>query len=294
MLSKNQLGFLYMFLSIIGFSLMDVIVKWSVDYPIGQVLFFRGFFGIIFYFFIIPRKRLHNFYQTKRPGLHLLRCVAGLIAIVAIFIALRKLPLATVVSISFAAPIFTTIFSIFLLSEKVGVYRWLAVLVGFFGILIITEPGISELNIYYVFPIIFCLGLSYVAITLRQLSSTEPVWLISLFFSIAITLMSFITIPFGWVMPSLNHFIILSLIGIFGGVSNLWLSQSYKYSEVSLVTPLKYLTLVFAIIFGYFIWDEIPTIKTLIGAFLVIISTLIIFKREIYKKKDIISKATNG
>ena len=282
-----------MFLSIIGFSLMDVIVKWSVDYPIGQILFFRGFFGIIFYFFIIPRDRLHNFYQTKRPGLHSLRCIAGLIAIVAIFIALRKLPLATVVSISFAAPIFTTIFSIFLLSEKVGVYRWLAVLVGFIGILIITEPGISELNINYIFPIIFCLGLSYVAITLRQLSSTEPVWLISLFFSIAITLLSLLTIPFGWVMPSFNHFVILSLIGVFGGVSNLWLSQSYKYSEVSLVTPLKYLTLVFAIIFGYFIWDEIPTVKTLIGAFLVIISTLIIFRREIYKKKEIISKLTN-
>ena len=282
-----------MFLSIIGFSLMDVIVKWSVDYPVGQVLFFRGFFGIIFYFFIIPRERLYDFYKTKRPGLHSLRCIAGLIAIIAIFIALRKLPLATVVSISFAAPIFTTIFSIFLLSEKVGVYRWLAVLVGFIGILIITEPGISNLNIYYIFPIIFCLGLSYVAITLRQLSTTEPVWLISLFFSIAITFLSFLTLPFGWVMPSFNHFLILSLVGIFGGVSNLWLSQSYKYSEVSLVTPLKYLTLVFAIIFGYFIWDEIPTIKTLIGAFLVIISTLIIFRREIYKKKIITSKTIN-
>jgi len=282
-----------MFLSIIGFSLMDVIVKWSVDYPVGQVLFFRGFFGIIFYFFIIPRERLHDFYKTKRPGLHSLRCIAGLIAIIAIFIALRKLPLATVVSVSFAAPIFTTIFSIFLLSEKVGVYRWLAVLVGFIGILIITEPGISNLNIYYIFPIIFCLGLSYVAITLRQLSTTEPVWLISLFFSIAITFLSFLTLPFGWVMPSFNHFLILSLVGIFGGVSNLWLSQSYKYSEVSLVTPLKYLTLVFAIIFGYFIWDEIPTIKTLIGAFLVIISTLIIFRREIYKKKIITSKTIN-
>ncbi len=293
MLSKNQLGFLYMFLSIIGFSLMDVIVKWSVDYPVGQVLFFRGFFGIIFYFFIIPRERLHDFYKTKRPGLHFLRCIAGLIAIIAIFIALRKLPLATVVSISFAAPIFTTIFSIFLLSEKVGIYRWLAVLVGFIGILIITEPGISNLNIYYIFPIIFCLGLSYVAITLRQLSTTEPVWLISLFFSIAITFLSFLTLPFGWVMPSFNHFLILSLVGIFGGVSNLWLSQSYKYSEVSLVTPLKYLTLVFAIIFGYFIWDEIPTIKTLIGALLVIVSTLIIFRREIYKKKIIISSPIN-
>ena len=293
MLSKNQLGFLYMFMSICAFSLMDVIVKWSVDYPIGQVLFFRGFFGIIFYFFIIPKERFHNFYQTKRTGLHLLRCISGLIALVSIFIALRELPLATVVSISFAAPIFTTIFSIFLLSEKVGIFRWLAVLIGFIGILIITEPGISELNIYYIFPIIFCLGLSYVAIAIRQLSSTEPVWLISFYFSLSITLLSFLTISQGWIMPSLNHFILLSFIGFLGGVANLWLSQSYKYSEVSLVTPLKYLALVFAIIFGYFIWDEIPTIKNLVGAFLVIISTLIIFRREIYKNKIITSKTVN-
>ena len=293
MLSKNQLGFLYMFMSVCAFSLMDIIVKWSVDYPIGQVLFFRGFFGILFYFFIIPRDRLHNFYQTKRPGLHTLRCLSGLIALVAIFIALRKLPLATVVSISFAAPIFTTIFSIFLLSEKVGIYRWLAVIVGFIGILVITEPGISQLNIYYIFPIIFCLGLSYVAISIRQLSTTEPVWLISFYFSLSITLLSFLTIPQGWVMPNLQDFILLSFVGIFGGVANLWLGQSYKYSEVSLVTPLKYLALLFAIIFGYFIWGEVPTIKTLAGALLVIISTLIIFRREIYNKKIITSKTIN-
>ena len=293
MLSKNQLGFLYMFLSVCAFSVMDIIVKWSVDYPIGQVLFFRGFFGIIFYFFIIPKERLHNFYETKRAGLHTLRCLSGLIALVAIFIALRSLPLATVVSISFAAPIFTTIFSIFLLNEKVGKYRWLAVIIGFVGILVITEPGISSLNIYYIFPIIFCLGLSYVAITIRQLSTSEPVWLISFYFSLSITLLSFLTIPQGWVMPSLNDFLLLSLVGIFGGVANLWLGQSYKYSEVSLVTPLKYLALVFAIIFGYFIWNEIPTIKTLLGAALVILSTMIIFRREIYKKKIITTKTIN-
>ena len=293
MLTKNQLGFLYMFMSICAFSIMDIIVKWSEHYPLGQVLFFRGFFGIVFYFFIIPRERLHNFYFTKRPGLHFLRCFSGLIALVAIFIALRSLPLATVVSISFAAPIFTTIFSIFLLSEKVGVYRWLAVIVGFIGILVITEPGITSLNIYYIFPIIFCIGLSYVAITIRKLSSTEPVWLISLYFSIAITLLSIFSIPLGWIMPSTKDFLILAMIGVFGGVANLWLSQSYKYSEVSLVTPLKYLALVFAIIFGYLIWDEIPTIKSLFGAGLVIFSTLIIFRREIYKKKTISTKTLN-
>ena len=293
MFSKNQLGFLYMFLSVCAFSIMDLIVKWSDTYPLGEVLFFRGFFGVLFYFFIIPKQRVKNFYYTKRAGLHFLRCLFGLIALIAIFIALRNLPLATVVSISFAAPIFTTIFSIFFLSEKVGFYRWLAVFVGFFGIIIITEPGFSSLNIYYIYPIIFCLGLSYVAIAIRQLSRTEPVWLISLNFSGVITIASLFTIPFGWIMPTVQDFFLLSLIGVFGGVANLWLSQSYKFSEVSLVTPLKYLALVFAIIFGYFIWGEIPTIKTLIGAFLVIVSTLIIFRREIYNKKIITSKTVN-
>ena len=276
-----------MFMSVCAFSIMDLIVKWSDSYPLGQVLFFRGFFGLVIYFFLIPRERLKNFYYTKRAGLHFLRCLFGLIALISIFIALRNLPLATVVSISFAAPIFTTIFSIFFLTEKVGFYRWLAVIVGFIGIVIISEPGFSSLNLYFIFPIIFCLGLSYVAIAIRQLSTTEPVWLIALNFSAAITIVSFFTIPFGWVMPNLKDLILLSFIGIFGGFANLWLSQSYKYSEVSLVTPLKYLALVFEIIFGYFIWNEIPTIKTLLGALMVIISSIIIFRREIILQKEV-------
>ena len=274
-----------MFLSVCAFSIMDLIVKWSDNYPLGQVIFFRGFFGLVFYYFIIPKKRIKDFYFTKRPLLHLSRCFFGLAALLSIFTALRNLPLATVVSITFAATIFTTIFSIFFLSEKVGYFRWLAVIVGFIGILIISEPGFSSLNIYYIFPVIFVLGMSYVAISIRQLSSTEPVWLISLFFSATITIAGIFTIPFGWLMPSFIDLILLSMIGFFGGVANLWLSQSYKFSEVSLVTPLKYLALVFAIGFGYLIWQEIPSSKTLIGAALVITSSIIIFRREIILKK---------
>ena len=276
-----------MFISVCAFSLMDLIVKWSDDYPVGQVLFFRGFCGIIPILFLIPKDRYFDFYKTTRPVLHFKRCLAGLIALVSIFVALRNLPLATVVSISFAAPIFITIFSIFLLNEKVGLYRWMAVLVGFLGIIFITEPGFSALNVYYIYPIIFCLGLSYVAIAIRKLSSTEPAWLISFFFSFSIMLLSFLSFYQGWILPSLLDLFLLSMVGILGGLANLWLSQSYKYSEVSLVSPLKYLGLVFAIIFGYFIWNEIPTYKTLLGALLVIVSSIIIFRREMYLKKKL-------
>ena len=276
-----------MFISVCAFSLMDAIVKWSDAYPVGQVLFFRGFCGMIPIFFMIPRERYFDFYKTNRPFLHFKRCIAGLIAIVAIFIALRKLPLATVVSISFAAPIFTTILSIFFLKEKVGIYRWLAVFVGFIGIIIISEPGFSSLNLHYLYPIIFCLGLSYVAIAIRQLSSTEPVWLIGFYFSFSIMIISFFTFSQGWILPNLKDLFLLSMVGVLGGLANLWLTQSYKLSEVTLVTPLKYLALVFGIIFGYLFWDEIPTIKTLMGASLVIISSFIIFRREIYLNKQV-------
>jgi len=277
-----------MFLSVCFFSVMDLIVKWSENYPLGEVIFFRGFFGLIPILFLIPNKKLKNFYYTTRPGLHFLRCLSGLIALAAIFLALRELPLATVVSITYAAPIFTTLMSIFFLSERVGIYRWLAVLIGFIGIVIISEPGFTSLNIYYFYPIIFCIGLSYVAIVLRQLSTTEPIWLIGFYFSFSITISSFFTLlGTNWIVPSLVDFILLSLIGILGGVANLLLTQAYKLSEVSLVTPLRYLALLFAIFFGYIFWDELPTYKTLVGAFLVIFSSIIIYRREIYLKKQL-------
>ena len=287
MLTKNQLGFLYMFLSVCTFSVMDLLVKWSSDYPTGEVLFFRGFFGLLPTYFLIPKNKLKTFYTTTRSKEHLFRCLMGLMALIAIVVALRELPLAVVVSLSYAAPLFITVLSIFLLSEKVGVFRWLAVIIGFIGVIIIAEPGFKGMNYLYFLPLIFCIGMAFVTITIRKLSTTEPIWLISIFFTITISIAGLATIPMGWKMPNFQDFILLALIGVTGGSANLFLTQSYKLSEVSLVAPLKYLALVFAIFFGYFIWNEIPTIKTLIGASLVVLASLIIFRREIYHKQKI-------
>jgi len=287
MLTKNQLGFLYMFLSVCTFSVMDLLVKWSSDYPTGEVLFFRGFFGLLPTYFLIPKNKLKTFYTTERSKEHLFRCLMGLMALIAIVIALRELPLAVVVSLSYAAPLFITVLSIFLLSEKVGVFRWLAVLIGFLGVIIIAEPGFKGMNYLYFLPLIFCIGMAFVTITIRKLSRTEPIWLISIFFTITISIAGLATIPMGWTMPNFQDFILLALIGVTGGSANLFLTQSYKLSEVSLVAPLKYLALIFAIVFGYLIWNETPTVKTLVGASLVIIASLIIFKREIYHKQTI-------
>ncbi|NCW36510.1 MAG: DMT family transporter [Proteobacteria bacterium] len=287
MLNRNQLGLLYMFMSVCAFSIMDLLVKWSQDYPTGEVLFFRGFFGLLLTYFLIPKDKLKSFYKTDRKLEHFFRCFAGIIALIAIVVALRELPLAVVVSLSYAAPLFITVLSIFLLGEKVGIFRWIAVLIGFVGVLVISEPGFNEVNYLYILPIIFCIGMAFVTITIRKLSTSEPVWLISIFFTLTITFVSLFTIPFGWVLPDFKDFILLALIGVTGGGANLLLTQSYKLSEVSLVAPLKYLSLIFAILFGYLIWDEIPSYKNLVGAALVITASLIILRREIYYNKKI-------
>jgi drug/metabolite transporter (DMT)-like permease len=276
-----------MFMSVCAFSIMDLLVKWSQDYPTGEVLFFRGFFGLLLTYFLIPKDKLKSFYKTDRKLEHFFRCFAGIIALIAIVVALRELPLAVVVSLSYAAPLFITVLSIFLLGEKVGIFRWIAVLIGFVGVLVISEPGFNEVNYLYILPIIFCIGMAFVTITIRKLSTSEPVWLISIFFTLTITFVSLFTIPFGWVLPDFKDFILLALIGVTGGGANLLLTQSYKLSEVSLVAPLKYLSLIFAILFGYLIWDEIPSYKNLVGAALVIAASLIILRREIYYNKKI-------
>ena len=145
--------------SVVCFSIMDICVKWLNYYPVGQVLFLRFFIGFIPIFFIIPRKKLFNFHKTSRPGLHAFRAITGAAAIIALFIGLRELPLADVVSLTFGGPIFVTVASIFFLSEKVGIKRWSAVFLGFIGMLLIVQPAFIDLNFYYITPIVFCIFL---------------------------------------------------------------------------------------------------------------------------------------
>ena len=290
MLTKNQIGVLYMVGSVVCFSVMDICVKWLDYYPVGQVLFLRFFIGFIPIFFIIPRDKLLTFYKTSRPGLHTFRAISGAAAIIALFIGLRELPLADVVSLTFGGPIFVTVASIFFLSEKVGIKRWSAVFLGFIGMLLIVQPAFIDLNFYYVTPIVFCVFFACVAISVRSLSKTEPNYRIAFYFTVLCSILGLATIFTGdWILPTKIDFIIFMIMGLCGSIANLLLTQSYRLAEASLVTPIKYLSLVFAIVFGFLIWSEIPKLLTLFGALLVITSSLIIFTRENKLKKQIVN-----
>jgi len=289
-MSKNILGLFYMLISVTFFSLMDVLVKVTGEYALGEILFFRSLFGLIPIFFLIPKNCLKNFYKTQKISLHFYRSLFGTIAMASIFIALRNLELAETVAMTFAGPIFVTLFSIFFLSEKVRLTRWSAVVIGFIGVIFISRPGFETANIFYIFPIIFCLGFAAVCILIRKLTLYgESVWLIAFYFTLVSGLVGLATFPFGgWLIPTKIDFILLALIGIFGSVANLLLTQSYKLAEVSLTTPLKYLALIYAIAFGFFIFQEIPSFYTILGAGLIVVSSLIIFTRERQLKKAVI------
>ena len=288
-MSKNHLGAVYMIVSVLFFSFMDILIKVTDEYDVGQTMFFRAFFGLIPIYFLIPKEKITDFYKTINFKLHFYRSFFGAIAMAAIFIGLRNLQLAEVTALAFSAPLWVVIFSMFFLSETIRLKRWIAVGLGFVGTIIISKPGFDNLNFYYIYPIIFCIGFAGVSILIRKLTlAGEPVWLIAFYFSLFSGFGGLITLPLGrWVMPNPYDFVLLILIGLLGSVANLLLTQSYKLAEVTLTTPLKYLSLVFAIIFGFYFFKEVPTIYTLSGAGLIVVSSAIIFFRESELKKPI-------
>ena len=285
MLSSNQIGALYMAISAMSFSIMDILVKiMSESYPTGELVFFRGFFGLIPIFFIIPKDRYKNLFQTTKLKLHLSRAFAGTFGMICIFLGVKFLPIAEAITITFAAPIFATIFSMIFLGEEVKIFRWIAIVVGLSGVLIILKPGTELFTIYSIFPLMFCIFFGIIAVLIKQLSKTEPDYLIIIYFTLSLIFCGSISMFFDFKFPNMQDFLFLVLIGIFGSTGNIFLTMSLRKGSVSTVTPIKYLSLVFATTAGIFIFHEIPHLTTFIGASLIILSSFIIFRREQIKK----------
>lgn len=274
-----------MIFSVMSFSLMDISVKLMTSaYPIGQLIFFRGFFGLIPIFFIIPLDRYKNLLETSKLKLHIGRAVTGTFAMANLYLGLKFLPIADAITISFAAPIFATIFSMIFLKEIVRFYRWFAIIIGIIGVIVVLKPGTTMFSYYSFFPILFCIGFATISILIKKLSKTEPDYLISMYFTIMLILTGSASYFFGWNNIEMKDIGFLITIGVFGSTGNIFLTMSIRKADISLVTPVKYLSLLFAVMAGIFIFEETISYLTLIGAFLIIISTAIIFRREAIKK----------
>lgn len=275
------------------FSLMALLIKLVSDhYPTGQLVFVRSFFAIFpILTMLLVQGRLASGLSTQRPLAHLTRIGSGVMAMFCGFAALSYLPLPDVTAIGFAAPLFSVVFSVFLLGEKVHAYRWSAVVLGLVGVVLMFSPHLREnfssaQGQHKIFGA--CLALvgailaAMAMTTVRKLTQTEKTGTIVFYFSLGSTLVAGLSAPFGWLMPTMQDAFIMLGIGLLGGIAQILLTQSYRHAEASLVAPFDYLALLWAIALGWLFFSDLPRWEILAGAGVVILAGIVVIWREHY------------
>ena len=271
--------------------LMSVFLKLAQnDINVFTAGFLRFFFGLIVIFpFII--KSNFNIYKTNNLKFHLIRSFINVPMMILGFAALMYIPLEQIKAIGFLSPILVVILSVLILKEKIYIIRILALIIGFVGVLIILRPGIIEINIGAYMVLLSGLLWSTVIIITKFMSKEDsPMTILTYQY----TFVTIFTLPFAliyWTNPTLNSFYYILLAAIVGTVLHLCINNSYRLADLSVIQPVWFTQLIFASVFGFSIFGEIPDGWTWAGGILVFTSVLIITYRENYLKKDIAKKS---
>ena len=263
------------------FTCTSALSKWLIEtYPIGEVLFSRVFIPLIgLAIIILPRTGLAVFRTTRLKG-HLLRGASQSCSQTFLMIAFSLMPLASAVAINFSAPIFATLASIILLRESVGIARWSAILVGFFGVLIVTSPGTDTFTIGALFALANAVMYGTVTAGVRGLTSTESTPTLTLYQMLIMSAAFSLMLPFGLVVPTWTDAGWLVLNGIGNGVAQYWWTRALHLAPASAVAPFQYFSLIWAMMLGFAIWGDVPTVSLLIGGAIVAGSGLFLLWRE--------------
>ena len=263
------------------FSIMDALVKWlGESYPTVQLVFFRSLFAFIPLGFLVFRDGVSQALRMNDRQGHLLRATVGVIALWAFFYAFAHMPLADVIAITFAAPVFVTALSVPLLGERVGLRRWCAVLVGFLGVLIMVQPGAGVFQTVALVPLGGVVFYALAMVFVRKLSRTETSASIVFYFTLACTLVSGAALPFSWVTPEPWDWALLVALGLIGGMAQITFTRAVSLADVSVIMPFEYTAMLWAVVLGFFIWGEVPGNNIWIGVAIVMASGLYILYRE--------------
>lgn len=262
-------------------SAMDAVVKWlSPDYSTIQLMFFRSVFAFLPLAPLALRGGWAGSLRTQRLGTHALRSLFGISALGCFFWSLSLLPLADATAITFAAPLFVTALSLPLLGEVVRARRWTAVAVGFLGVLVMVQPGVGVFQPAALLPLATALFLALMVIQVRKLTRTDSDTTIVLYYTIMSTLVTGAVVPFYWVTPGLTDFLLLAAIGVLGGLGQLALTAAFRRAEASILAPFDYTAMVWAVLFGFLVWGELPAPNIWLGVAIVIASGTYIIYRE--------------
>ena len=289
-MSNNKLAIFLIITSVFFGTVMLSFLKIAQeDVNVYVAGFFRFFLGLIIILpYIIKKKDL--VLKTNHLKQHFLRAILGLPAMLLYFSALVLLPIEKLTAISFVVPLIVTILAVFFLGEKIYIYRTLALILGFSGMLVIIRPGFVDISIGVYMVLFSALLWSINIIITKKISKDDSAITILAYQSIFMSLLSFFIVIFFWEMPSLKTFIYLVLAAMCGTVLHLMLNHAFKLVDVSMTQPYSFLNLVFASIIGYFVFDEIPDFYTWIGALIIFTGVLIISYREMKLDKEIIRK----
>jgi drug/metabolite transporter (DMT)-like permease len=273
-------GVLFVCASVFVYSTFNVIVKWLSDvYPIAELVFFRSFFALIPCAYLVGRAGTATL-RTNRPVAHLVRAAIWLTSFCCSFASLHLLPIADAVAFSFAAPLFLTALSVPILGERVGPHRWGAVLVGFVGVLVMARPSGEVFQLGALFGIGNSLFFALGSLSVRQLSRTESSVAIVFYTQLFGAVLSGLAVPFSWVVPSWPDAVAMIGTGIAGGISQYWMTQAYRYAPAAVIAPFTYSAIIWATLFGWLVWSDLPTSFVIIGAAIVMASGLYILHRE--------------
>ena len=289
-MSNNKLAIFLIITSVFFGTVMLSFLKIAQeDVNVYVAGFFRFFLGLIIILpYIIIKK--DAVLKTTHLKQHFLRAILGLPAMLLYFSALVLLPIEKLTAISFVVPLLVTILAVFFLGENIYIYRTLALMLGFGGMLVIIRPGFVDISIGVYMVLFSALLWSINIIITKKISKDDSAITILAYQSIFMSLLSFFIVLFFWEMPSLKTFIYLILAAMCGTVLHLTLNHAFKLVDVSMTQPYSFLNLVFASIIGYFVFDEIPDLYTWIGALIIFTGVLIISYREMKLDKEIIRK----
>ncbi|MFW2544141.1 DMT family transporter [Primorskyibacter sp. 2E107] len=270
------------------FTIMASLIKATSDIvPPGEAVFFRSFFAMpIIIVWLAMRGDLKVGLKVKRPMGHVWRGLIGVSAMGSGFTALGLLPLPEVTALGYAAPLLTVIFAAMLLGERLRLFRMSAVGLGLIGVVVVLWPRLSLDTLDDAAALgVACILVSAVLralaqIHIRRMVATEETAAIVFWFSMTATLFSLLTLPFGWTWPGTVGLLQLIGAGLVGGVGQILLTSSYRHAEAALLAPFDYASILFAILFGYFFFGEVPTVMVLIGSAIVMAAGVIIIWRE--------------
>ena len=268
-----------------GFALMAALIKLAGSrLPVTQILFVRQI-GMVIMLLPVLVTHFPDVVRTQRIDLQLARVLFALIAMLCGFTAIIHMPLAEATALGFAKSFFVTIFAVIVLKETVGVYRWSAVAIGFMGVLIMLRPGTESFSVYGLMAVIGAASAGFVMVIIRLLSRSDSPNTILMFQAVGVAIVMIVPAILNWVPPTPREWAILAAIGFvsfFAQKANIY---AFKFGEASMLASLDYVRLIYATLFGWLLFSQLPGVATWVGAGIIVLASIYTVHRESRRKK---------